>query len=99
MLQKVSGKIGSTVGIGFTVIEKLLVGPEHVSEPEIICGMTAIFAVIGALLLLFTWKAGILPEPLDDIPILGKLEVQLKLTALELPTNCTAAELAPSQTV
>ena len=87
MLQKVSGKIGSTVGIGLTVMEKLLVGPVHVSDPETIFGITAIFAVIGALLLLFAWKTGILPEPLADIPILGKLEVQLKLTALEFPTN------------
>ena len=57
MLQKVSGKIGSTVGIGLTVMEKLLVGPVHVSDPETIFGITAIFAVIGVLLLLLSWKS------------------------------------------
>ena len=33
------------------------------------------FVEIGALPLLFTWKAAMLPTPLADIPIVGKLEV------------------------
>ena len=62
-----------TVGVGFTVIVKLIGVPLQLTPPLVYTGVTVIVAVTGAFVVLVAVKAGILPDPLAASPMLGKL--------------------------
>ena len=71
-------------GVGFTVITKLVDGPEQLFAD----GVTVIVAVIAALVLLVAVKEAILPLPLAPRPIAVLLFVQLY--DVPVPLNVTA---------
>lgn len=52
-----------TVGVGFTVIVKLIAGPVHVTPPDVNVGVTVIVATRAALVVLVAVKPGIFPVP------------------------------------
>ena len=62
-----------TVGIGLTVIVKVCAAPEHIPKE----GVTVMVAVTLALELLIGLKAGIVPDPEPNNPIVVVLLVQL----------------------
>jgi len=66
-----------TVGIGFTVIVKVIVGPVQVTPALVYVGVTVIVAVTGAPVALVAVKLAMLPVPAAARPMLGVLFVQL----------------------
>lgn len=77
-LQTTWSGIGLTVGVGFTVMVKVLEGPVHVTFPAVVnLGVTVMVAVIGEFVLLTAVNAPMLPVPLAASPIEGRLLVQL----------------------
>lgn len=60
-----------TVGVGLTVIEKLVVAPLHEIPPPVNTEVTVIFPVMGAAPPLVTTKGAIVPVPLPNNPIEG----------------------------
>ena len=64
---------GFTIGVGFTVIVNVIVGP---GQPLAI-GVTVMVATSGALVALVAMKLGMSPEPAGARPIAGVLLVQL----------------------
>lgn len=68
-----------TVGVGFTVIVKVLDKPsQSILFTRFLKGVTVIVATIGVVPLLTAVKSGILPVPLAGIPIDGLLFVHVK---------------------
>ena len=68
-LHKVWLAIGSTDGVGLTVIVKDTDGPVQVTPPLVKLPVTVIVAVIGAVPVLVAVKAGVLVEPALARPI------------------------------
>ena len=64
---------GFTIGVGFTVIVNVIVGP---GQPLAI-GVTVMVATSGALVALVAMNDGMSPEPAGARPIAGVLLVQL----------------------
>ena len=66
-----------TVGVGFTVIEKLCVGPWQLMLPLVKVGVTVIVAITGTVPVFNAVKEGIVgPDPLAARPMLVVLFVQ-----------------------
>ena len=82
-----------TVGVGFTVIVKLLFDPLH----PFATGVTVNVAFTGLVPRLTPANEPIFPLPLPANPIDGKLLVQLNTVPLTLPAKLTAVVLAPLQ--
>ena len=80
-----------TVGVGLTVIVKLIGVPAH----PLAVGVTVIVATTGALVILVATKLAMLPLPAAASPIDGALLVQLNTVPATVPTKFTAAVLAP----
>ena len=66
-----------TVGTGFTVIVKVIVGPVQVTAALVYVGVTVIVATTGAPVAFVAVKLAILPVPAAARPIDGALLVQL----------------------
>jgi hypothetical protein len=66
-----------TVAVGLTVIAKVPAAPVQVVPPLVSEGVTVMVALMGAVVVLLTVKAAILPVPLAARPIPGLLLVQL----------------------
>lgn len=66
-----------TVAVGLTVIAKVPAAPVQVVPPLVSEGVTVMVALMGAVVVLLTVKAAILPVPLAVRPIPGLLLVQL----------------------
>lgn len=60
-----------TVGVGLTVIEKLVVAPLHEIPPPVNTEVTVILPVIGATPPLVTTNGAIVPVPLPNNPMEG----------------------------
>lgn len=67
----------STVGIGFTVMVKVVKVPVQVVPEPVNVGVTVMVAVTGALVVLETANKGILPVPAIPRPMEGVLLTQL----------------------
>ena len=80
-----------TVGIGFTVIVKVIVAPVQVTPALVYVGVTIIVAVTGAPVALVAVKDAMLPVPAAASPIDGVLLVQLNTVPGALPVKLTAA--------
>ena len=76
-LQTVWFAIAFTVGVGLTVIVKILTTP---GQPVAEVGVTVMVAVTGAPVILVAMKLGILPVPAPPNPIDGVLLVHTKNT-------------------
>jgi hypothetical protein len=66
-----------TVAVGLTVKVKVPAAPIQVVPPLVSEGVTVMVALMGAVVVLLTVKAAILPVPLAVRPIPGLLLVQL----------------------
>ena len=82
-----------TVGVGLTVIVKIIGVPAH----PLAVGVTVIVATTGALVTLVATKLAMLPLPAAANPIDGALFVQLNTVPATVPTKFTAVVLAPLQ--
>ena len=67
----------STVGVGFTVMVKVIGVPVQVTPALVYSGVTVTVATTGALVLLVATKLPILPAPLAASPMDGVSLVQL----------------------
>lgn len=85
-----------TVGVGFTVIVKLVVVPAH---PAAVVGVTVIVPLIAAAVVLVAVKAGMFPCPLATSPMAVFELVQLKIVPATVPENVIAVVVAPLQSV
>jgi hypothetical protein len=67
-----------TVGVGFTVMVNVLVGPVQKFVPDNkYLGVTVMVAIIGALVLFVAVKEVIFPVPFAARPIVGVLFTQV----------------------
>ena len=88
-----------TVGVGFTVIVTVVVGPLQLIPPNTALGVTTIVAVTGALVPLTAVNTGILPTPLLAKPIPGVLFDQLYVVPATPLLNVTPVVEVPLHTV
>lgn len=86
---------GLTVAVGYTVIVNAKVVPVH----PLAVGVTVMVAITGAVPELLAVKVGIIPVPLDDVPIDGVLFVHAKVVPATGPVKLIAETIAPLQTV
>lgn len=84
----------ATVGVGLTVIVKLVGVPGH----PLNTGVTVIVATVGTAPVFTPVKTAILPDPLAPKPIEGSLLVQLNVVPTTAPLNVIAAVLFPLHT-
>ena len=95
MLQIVSAAIGSTLGVGSTVIVALAIGPWH--APFCVVAFALKVIVCGRLLLFSSVKAGIvLPFPLSCVtPVIaaGTFASHSKSTAVDVELRVSSALL------
>ena len=70
---------GSTFGVGFTVMVKLISGPVQLTPLLVNTGVTVMVATTGAVPLLIAVNDAMLPLPDAARPIVGTLFVQLKV--------------------
>jgi hypothetical protein len=82
-----------TVGVGFTVIVKLVEVPMH---PRV--GVTVMVAVFGELDVLIAVKLAMFPVPLDASPIVEFVFVQVKVAPPGTLTKLMAGITSPLQT-
>jgi hypothetical protein len=80
-----------TVGVGLTVIVKVVDAPTH----PLAVGVTMITAVTGALAVFVAVNAAISPVPVAASPIEVALFVQLNVVPLTEPLKLTAVVVAP----
>ena len=92
--------IALTLPVGFTVMVNVLGVPAVLIPPLVYVGVTVIVAVIGAVVVLLTVKAAMLPVPLAARPIPGVSFVQAYVVVPPVFTvlNVTAVVLAPAAT-
>jgi hypothetical protein len=69
--------LGTTWGVGLTVIVNVFVGPSQVLLPFVKWGVTMIVATTGALPGFVAANEGMLPLPIADNPIDGWSFVQV----------------------
>jgi hypothetical protein len=96
---EVTGLTTVAVGVGLTVIVKVLAVPVQDSPALVKVGVTVIVAVIGFAVVLVATKDAIFPVPLDANPIEGVLLDQLKLVPIIELLKLIAVVLLPLQTV
>ena len=72
-----TGAVPVNVGVGLTVIVKVIGAPTQLTPALVNVGVTVIVAVTGTLLILMPVKAAILPEPFAFRPIVILLLLQL----------------------
>lgn len=89
----------ATVGVGFTVIVKVLDGPLQVTPALVYVGVTMIVAITGALLAFSAVKLAILPVPLAANPIDGVLLVHVNTVPGTVPVKFTGAVAVLAHTV
>ena len=89
-----------TVGVGLTVMVKVIGVPGQVMPALVYFGVTVMLATMGAFEVLVAVKAGRFPEPEPGSPMLGSLLVQSN--EMDPPevgeTKFTAVVNPPSQT-
>lgn len=83
LLQTTWSAGGTTLGVAYTTIEKVVELPGQVPFK----GVTTIVAITGALVVLFAVNDGILPLPLVGRPIDGSSFVHTKEVPLSEPVN------------
>ena len=81
------------VGMGFTVIVKVLVGPVQETPLNVNIGVTTIEAVRTVFPVLIAVNDGILPMPLAANPIVARLFVQVY--DVPVPLKVTGAVFEP----
>lgn len=86
-----------TVGVGLTVIEKLVVAPLHEIPPPVNTEVTVIFPVMGAAPPLVTTKGAMVPVPLPNKPMEGLEFTQVY--ELPVPANAICDVVAPAHSV
>ena len=84
-----------TLGIGLTVIVKVIGVPVQVVPALVYEGVTVIVATTGALLAFVAVKDAILPDPAAARPMVGVLLVQLYIVPATAPLKLMAAVEAP----
>ena len=84
-----------TLGIGLTVIVKVIGVPVQVVPALVYEGVTVIVATTGALLAFVAVKDAILPDPAAARPMDGVLLVQLYIVPATAPLKLMAAVEAP----
>jgi hypothetical protein len=87
------------VGVGFTVIVKLVEAPKQFTDPSTKVGVTVIVATIGESVEFIAVKLGIvLDDPEADKPILGVSLVQLYVVVPVLDdVKVTTVDASPGQ--
>ena len=83
------------VGVGLTVIVKLLLNPKQLFAPD----ETVMVEITGAVLKFIPAKEGMFPVPLAAKPIDVLLFVQLNVVPVTPPLKDTADTVAPLHTV
>lgn len=81
----------ATVGVGLTVIVKLIGVPVHVTPPLVNVGVTVIVATTGAAVALVAVKLAMFPVPDAARPMLVVLLVQLYTVPAAVPVKVMAA--------
>lgn len=89
------GVMAFTIGLGLTVIVKVVAGP---TQPLNV-GTTEIVLVIGALVALAAVKVGKLPEPLAPSPMAVLLLVHVNVAPAGVLLKAVAGTAAPGQCV
>lgn len=90
-----------TVGVGFTVIIKVIGVPVQLTPALVYVGITVTVALIGAIVVFVAMKPGILPDPFNPNPIAVLLLLQLYTMVPPVAglVKFTAAVAVPLQTV
>lgn len=88
-----------TVGVGFTVMVKLVGVPLQLTPPLVYVDVTVIVAVIGTFVVFVAIKAGILPVPAPARPIAVLLFVQVNTVPATGPLITMVFIVTPLQAV
>jgi len=86
-----------TVGLGFTVMVKVVEAPVQVTPAFVKEGVTVMVATTGAVPAFRVVNEAMLPVPLAARPIAGVLFVQLNTVPVAAPEKVTAAVVVPAQ--
>jgi hypothetical protein len=92
------GVASEPVGVGLTVMLKVLENPVQVIPEIVLLGVMVMVATMGAPVELVAINDGILPVPDAGSPIEGVLFVQLKMVPTTKPDSKTGLEGNPLQT-